>query len=530
MFRPVRALFWEILWKNRIVAPALVVLFGIGAWMISATIRAHAAGLADQADYYPRSIAFLSFLASLFLIYAPFNLMESQSGWRMNSMITRWFALPVRTWILVAVPLFLGCVCVAIVVGVWWLPLKQYIPLDVLERVLALLFALMAVVQAVAWATPRKPWQFWVCMVLLGYVVLWVLLQHAPKWGKDLESNQVLPDAGIVTLAASFVAYGFALFTRRGTWPGCFQAPKPGGYFHWKRRLPRRLVSVGSALYWSESVPVWRFFGLGWLGIVVLVAIAIGMKFHDGSIALRMGYKFVILMVCYNTLPVLALIWLSPLAIAAGCTSPGVCWTRISPYLAMQPMASGALVQARLLGVFLAWMIVWLPFFIFGPVYQTMQDNPGDLVTSAKIYSMIGWFMVISAHAAIGCLPLFLWGRLEGLPTLILGMLGSCFVTWQLAGWLRGDEERQAALWMVGSLLAVKILVALGLLIYSYRQRQITWKFAVTLPLVWSFIGLILAGLSWRDFGVVRAMAVLIMLPLARPALCPMAVALNRHR
>lgn len=529
MFRSLRALLWEILWKNRIVAPALAVLFGVGVWMISTVIRAQAAGLSEQASYYPRSIAVMAFLASLLLIYAPFTLMESQSGWRMNSMITRWFVLPVRTWILVAVPFLLGCACVAIIAGAWWLPLKKYIPLDVFECVVAVLCASMAMVQAAAWATPRKPWQFWICIGTAGYLTLWFIVIRHLQAGVKFNRNQVLENAALATLFAWGVAYGFGLLTRKGIWPGCIQLPNLSALIPWKRKMPRHIGSPESALYWSESVPIWRFFGLGWLGIVVLVTFGIWMEVHNEDIARKMGEKFIVL-VCYNTLPVLAVAWLAPLAIAAGCASPGVCWTRMSPYLAMQPIRSGELARARLRGVFLAWLFVWLPFLIFAPVFQTIQDNPGDLIASSKVYSMIGWLMVVSAHVGIGFLPLLLWGRLEGLPTLILAMLCSWVVSWQLAGWLRGGEGSQPALWMVGGLLAIKIIVAVGLIVHSYRQGQITLKYAFSIPAIWMLIGVALALVSWRDFGVLRAMAVLILLPLVRPALCPVAVALNRHR
>lgn len=529
MFRPVRALLWEILWKNRIVAPALAGLFGIGVWMISAAIQAHSAGLPEQASYYPRSIAMMAFVTSLLLIYAPFTLMEGQSGWRMNSMTSRWFVLPIRTWILVAVPFLLGYACVAIIAGAWWLPLKKYIPLEDFECVLALLCAMMGVVQAVAWATPGKPRQFWICIVLVGYAFLWFVFVRYLHAGIEFNRNQVLTNAMLAIISTWAFAYGFGILTRRGIWPGYFKVPPISSLLPWKRRIPRRLGGAQSALYWSETVPIWKSFGLSWLGLVILAAFAIWLKIHNEEIVRKMGNQFII-MTCYNTLPVLAVAWLSPLAIAAGCASPGVSWTRMSPYLAMQPINSGALVQARLMGILLAWLIVWLPFLIFGPVYQTVQDNPGDMITSSKVYSMLGWLMVISAHAGIGFLPLLLWGRLEGLPTLILVLLGSLFATWQLAGWLRGGDDYQPALWLVGGLLGIKLISAIGFLTYSFRKRQISWKFAIILPLIWLVIGGALALVSWRDFGVIRAMAVLILLPLVRPALCPGAVALNRHR
>jgi hypothetical protein len=66
----------------------------------------------------------------------------------------------------------------------------------------------------------------------------------------------------------------------------------------------------------------------------------------------------------------------------------------------------------------------------------------------------------------------------------------------------------------------------------GYRGGHITWKFAaavavgwlgVASALVWGFPG-------WRKEGYYWALLVALMVPLARLALCPLAIAANRHR
>jgi hypothetical protein len=178
----------------------------------------------------------------------------------------------------------------------------------------------------------------------------------------------------------------------------------------------------------------------------------------------------------------------------------------------------------------LAWLVVWLPFLLLGPLYRQVQDNPGDMVASSKVYSTMAWIIVIGAHVAIGVLPAYLWGRLEGLPVMFLAALMGWVFTWLLASWLGGSQGQEPVFWLLAMLLGVKVAVAFGLLGYSLKRRHITWKYVAGLWVLWISIGLGLASLAWRDCGNGRAVAVLLLLPLIRPAACPLAVALNRHR
>ena len=73
-------------------------------------------------------------------------------------------------------------------------------------------------------------------------------------------------------------------------------------------------------------------------------------------------------------------------------------------------------------------------------------------------------------------------------------------------------------------------MTALGLLVYNYKQKHISFSYAAGLFVLWLLIGFGLATVTWHDFGSSRAMAVLIMLPLIRPALCSLALAVNRLR
>ena len=122
---PLRALAWEMLWKSRVLLPALLVLWGVGAWL------EHAIASAPPDD--PGMISFrqtgvLLWLTSLILGFAPFTLMESHGGWRFSSMTTRWFVLPVPATVLVLLPLALGWAAIAAVHSAWSPLVQRLLP------------------------------------------------------------------------------------------------------------------------------------------------------------------------------------------------------------------------------------------------------------------------------------------------------------------------------------------------------------------------------------------------------------------
>ena len=529
MIQTIRALVWEICWKNRILAPALALLLGLGAWMISRVLNAIAEGLPIDASYYPLHVALLAFMASLVLVFSPFTLLESHSGWRMNSMITRWFVLPVPTLVLVMVPLALGMASVAAVFGAWWTLLRGYISPEVFQCELALLLATMSIVQCFAWATPRKPWQFWIGIIFLSYLFLSLFIFFTKSSEIVSKQNEILMGCALVATIAAFLAYLTASLSRRGIWPGGFlcsitDVPSP-----FKRKVSSKITSAQAALSTSETRPVWRLIAWIWAGIVLLVMGFALLKLMRGQWEQRMGYRF-LLVVAINLLPLLGIVCLSPVSLVAGCVSPGIFRTQISPYLATQPVTAGTIAQARIMGIVFAWLIVWIPLMLLGPLYQRLEDNPGDVVASARFYSQLGWLMVISAHVAVGALPLFLLGRLEGLPTLILAMLGAWAFTWLFSGILKGDEQHIPTTSILIALLTVKLGITAIILTYNVMRNHMTMRFVFYLVLGWLIIGCSLGIASWNDYGISRALAMVILLPLARLAACPMAVAFNRHR
>ena len=434
MYHPIRTLFLEILRNNKIVFPALALLFGLGAWMISELMHLIQAGLPQN---YTDVVAVIAFLASLWIVYASLTLMENQSGWRMHSMTTRWFVLPVKTWVLVAVPQLMGILLLALVLGAWWCLLLKNIPFMVYVTALVGLSAAMSLMQAASWATSRKPWQFWGLMAVLAYLVLYQFIVHVDEKDFIQKLEPFILKCAIVMLSGWCVSYVLAILTRCGVWPGYFSFSRMRVPALWKRQIPLQILTGDSALFWSETFPILRFFVLFWIGLVALVFCFIWFSHRSTNIT-QHGFHFILLF-SYNLLPVLGLICLAPISIAVGCVTPGIFKTRMSPFLATQPITAGMIGRAKLMGIFLTWALIWLPFLLFGPLYQTFQNNPGDLVASSKIYSAIGWFMVISAHVAIGALPVFFmgaFGRSSSFVFSVTSELGVYLVVLGSASWL----------------------------------------------------------------------------------------------
>src|SRR5262245_54975320 len=211
------AVAWEIFWKNRLVFPVLALLLCIGtalSWAI--TIADPGAGWVAQA----KTVAVMAFLISILIGFAPFTLMESTGGWRMNSMITRWFALPMPTGPMVLLPLLIACAFLAALIGAWMVVLHRIEPsLDGTYFVTVFIVGQIAI-NALAYSVPRKPTQFWLGMGLLFPVL--IILALAPQ---DQPHNEEFKRGMLIALsvcAAGLIPFAWYAATRNrcGAWTG----------------------------------------------------------------------------------------------------------------------------------------------------------------------------------------------------------------------------------------------------------------------------------------------------------------------
>lgn len=524
---PVGALIWEQVWRNRLVFPALGLLLAVGAVLTFSRMPDVSSGP------YVRQAAFVAFLISLLLGYVPFALVESQQGWRMNSMVTRWFVLPVRTTLLVAVPFLVACLVLGGLIGAWSPVLHRLSggEFDTLPFLVVLVTG-AAAMQALAWIVPRRPTQFW---PLAGIIFMTTLLfalaaqEATQREGRDFRMHGLF--AVLIPCFAVVACYA-ARRNRCGDWPGEFRVgwilELLLGRSHRSRREP---TSPAGALFWSDSGSMARAVVLSWAVLALLVMGLVWTHFlvQRPGIPLSFGLFCV---AALQILPFVGLPWLAAAGLFLG-TEPGAGFrTRLTSFRATLPVSAGSLAGPRLATAVLVWLGIWIPLLALVPFYSPELGGSLNPDATRELLLWITILMAISAHVLIGAMPLFLWGRLEGFANLLLCGV----VSWGAAWWLHGITRSDASgteRWVAPMIwLGLKLAVCVWVLIRAGRAGHITWRFAVGLIVGWmAVVTLLTVALpTWEYRGLHGALFIALFIPLARPALCPLALAANRSR
>jgi hypothetical protein len=524
-----RAVYWEVIWKNRAVFPTVGVLLAVSA------VLAWAASQAPPGTAWPTEasrLVLMMFLISVLISFAPFTLMESSGGWRMNSMITRWYALPLRTAHMVFLPVLTGCLFLALIVSLW---------MPVLSRVasgldgfyfIAVLCAGQVAIVALAWTVPRRPLQFWVGVGLLFPVVL--ILAFAPQDQPGMEKVRrglLLPIAAVSLFLLAFTWLA-ASRNRCGAWPGELRLDV---LWEWLRggsgAAPRRAYrSRFEALLRAEALPNLRLLGSSWALMVALVFLFASWSFREQGFAF--SWKLFPL-VAIGVLPVFGMIWMAGWGLFAAGEPSAVFRSRLSSFRATLPVSSGFMAGQSIATLFLGWSLVWLPLVVLS--YMHNPDFLGmDIERVAQVQPGLARFMALGAFMLVGALPLYLWGRIEGFPIFLLTAVCVWALSWGLLGTLSlAPEEEPGWHWiLLAALLTAKGLgacVAFGL---GLRRGHVTWRFPLVLLAGWfAVVALVVWVLPLaKAGGPYQAGCAVLLIPLARLALCPLAVAANRHR
>jgi hypothetical protein len=524
------ALLWELVWKNRIVIPALLVFVALGGGLVLAVDNAPPDVWWSS---YARGSGCILFLSSILLAFAPFTLMDNHGSWRMNSITSRWSVLPARTSFLVAVPLVVACVWLGVLVLVWT-PILQKLcqGLDAMY-ILAVLLAGVIAAQALAWAIPRKPSQYWILAALLFLVTLLgaIVPQDRRAW-EQIRPSAFQTVAGI-SLAGAFLALLAARRNRCGDWSGelpfaAFRQSlhRPG----WGGRVFRRPVA---ALFWSEVIPGCRSFVLSW---AALSAVLLGWVWFSWWLqwpGQKPNWLLISVGMLVEGLPNFAVLWLTTWSLFLGC-EPGMGFqTRLTGFRSTRPLTVGMLAGTRIVSLVLIWMLAWVPLLILQQLigYAGLPDRDVT-VFSEQAARIMASRMAFTANAIVAALPLLLWGRFEGFPTIFLAALVGWAWSWALSNFVHQISPSDWLPWCLAGVLALRLVIALCLLARSLHQGYIGWPFFFAL--VGGWLGLV-AGMSylfgqWRTDALTDVFALTAMIPIVRLASCPLAVANNRHR
>ncbi len=522
-----QALVWEQVWKNRVVFPLLTLLLVLGAWLTNLLVGA------DPTVWWLRiaqRTLLIGFFASILLSFAPFTLMESHQGWRMNSMVTRWFSLPVRTGLLVIIPYVAACAVVGLFLGIWMILFHRLYPeLDFVHVLLSLLLG-VAVMQTLAWVLPRKPSQFWPVLALWFPVLMIVTMLplDGASWEPQRRMLRTLVPLAIPLLGLA--AYTSARLNRCGVWAG--EVPL-GRLMSWLLRGQPTLPAVktpAGALFWSDVFPVVRTFLMTWAGFFLMILTIQVFAFVSRSNSQPLTLALVLQVIIVLT-PPLGVLWLAVGGLFLA-SEPGTGFrTLLSPFRGTCPVSAGTLSAQRLAAAASLWLLVWVPWLVLLAIHTRLNPEWASL-DIPEIHAAAGRLMAISAHALIGALPFYLWGRLEGFPNLLLAAMVAWAGTGCLASFCNPSAGGDLPWIPVLVLLTLKLALGVSSLAWAWRAGHITWRYAAGLTGGW------LAGVSllvwtlptWSQRGGWGLATIALFLPFARLALAPLALAANRHR
>ena len=558
MSSPIKALIWEIGWRHhRSVWLVMgIILFG---WLFNLVLPDSFRAIAANREHLVTVNALLT-IASLLLVFGIFNYTEfsPQKDW--TGFPYRLFALPVSTWLLVALPMALGVAAVELVYVVWIKLVFAYDPLQRPEWFAALIGAYMVFYQTILWGLAGFRM---LRMILLGLVgTSFVGVAFLPGFAKYLSS----PWLSETLLIPLFV--GLSLMTFVISWV-CVARQRCGGgrRRNWLKELieriagalPRRtkgFASPAGAHFWFE----WRH--SGWLlpgCIAAMLIVVIGplswvMRKDPDSTMWVLGWTL--------AMPVILAV-----PVGKGFSKPYF-WSSdlsLSPFQAVRPLATGEMVVIKMKVAALSAGISWLLVSAFLSVWLPLW---ADLAPLSMI--RIGFWMIydhsVSPQYVIAALSLiaglFLtWKFLVG--GLWIGLSGnrrffvaSAAVYWLVAimgiislvmlfeqksvrTWIRDDPNRLLSYleWIAALAIIVKFWLA------AFSWRKISSQRVHKYLLIWlgsAFCLMALALLVWAgarfylslDADRLRNLLILIALlviPFARLGLAPSALARNRH-
>lgn len=504
-------------------------------------------------------------LFSVLVVFGIFSCAEPSSAFGFTGIPPRRFALPVRTETLVFWPVILGCSTVLVVYFAWirvvitdLLPNRLRIPELYLS---SLLLAGMTVFQALVWGLSSFPR---IRMWLVSFLVLGILPLAGYAVGMERATIGGLSSAWMFqqsTLTAVFVvvwlagiaaAVAVVRLERCGTWAGwrlmADRIPRIGAIF------PRSLTlrSPLRALMWMEWTRNFRLPLLIWALAVaiiygsVLIAVNLGMLSFGEPIdglavrgnlgSLPLAPDILWLLMIFGGFGGIAVIG------SLGARDAGANRLAFSSFSATRPVSVGSLLTAKLAAGIVAWLLT------SGTLccgYLTVAYNLGEDPRQPAAL-LICLILVISLNLITGILPINLSGRLQGFPWSLLPLLVIFLGLMNLVLWFeRRPQWSETLLLLLYCLLAIKLGTAYWGFRRAIQLRLATVRFVAGCVFLWLLGTVTLETLAWTAserrapyewfYGVFSDSTfwvplVLLAVPLARLALSPHALAVNRHR
>jgi hypothetical protein len=557
MRRPAVAIAWQIWHQSRVGFVGLIALlvsFGVANWVWLR--HGHHAELAKTAGYIVLPLALL-------LTLFGFHFTEGQRKGGFGSFPTRLFILPVSTAILVGLPMLYGAVSVLLV----YVALCRFVfaPLGIMFPLLwpaLYLVASLAVFQTIVWTIPERRYLKLLCLgsAAAGIGLAWMFFLPHILEGTLSElgyegSVRVFRNTlfGILCLVGPG-AYLFNVWSvqrqRHGGRPFDFGTGSILQSIIPRRRVCRRpFGSLHRALLWYD----WRRTGLILpVTVAVVLVLTCVPAVLSGPLSSEATTRLVVWLV------------IAPVALA-GVIGRGFCkfdfWSadlRMTPYAAVRPVSPGQWVATRLmvalLSVVLTWMVVALALWgslgvagdeaVVSRFQEVLSRYTGLRLAMATGFGVV-LLLVLTWRFLISGLATGLWARRTWYftsNTIYAVVLLSLFFA---AIWWSDRPGRAQSLtdfvrWIEGTtgVLALAVLVKLGLGTWAWfkvaRFRLASARsvgsylvgWAVTVGLL--VIGWITVTIQVFPLRAIICLLLVLLVPLARPALAMAALRANR--
>src|ERR1051325_3980425 len=517
MRTPAGALVWEMGRKNR--WGFLVVA---GTLLVGLLARVLQPGDGELLESLAASAMVVSFLVT-------FALFTYADGGAWIAFPARTFALPVRTGVLVGVPMLLGALGITLLhlawVGLFIADHQEAYPVGLF--VVYWVAALLAF-QAIVWCLAEHAKSF--VVVLLAVVSLFVRL--AVMIHSNAGRSVAVWCLGIMAPAAALAAW-LGIRRQRGGQDRFLVASQAllerCASALLRRRRP--FATAGQAQLWMESRAnaAISMLALG-AGLVLACAGLVRIAAHDHFGALASAWVFLS--------GSLFTLWglTSGVLSARDANSKSLA---VSSFLATRPVTSGELawVKIKLAGrlTLAGWLgyIIGLSFWfaLFGGSDFPFVRQEGALVP------FTGFVALVVVWCLVGALPLWLTGRIPSPAWAGLLLLVFLIGMGQVLQFLDKHVGLTVALpWLFGFALAAKIVVAAWSFRESARRRLLPPRLVEGYLFCWSLgtiCCLAIAFVLCQGTPVELRLALpgaALLVPLARVGLAPLALAHGRHR
>jgi hypothetical protein len=467
----------------------------------------------------------------------------------------RLFLLPVRTSVLVGWPMLQGVVvAVALWMG-WEHAVLRPSRVEVPAWWPAVLAAVVACGQALLWCPFGLPW----LRLLVGCIMLSFLIRApavyaalAPSFGvsegwarNPQHRDAVLTAFGVLLVPVAFLVARVGVgMARRGDSPDWLRIWQPPGRSAGARPERRPFASAAQAQAWYE----WRLRGRGFVvtvAVVVAALAALALSLEHSSNRADFGLVFLFIP------PLIATFWGSQM----GSPGESIRSSALTTFAATRPLDDSALAAAKLRAATRAAVVAWLmvlgmtaAWFAITDGFEKMKLAWEGSVQKYGSTRATGVLVLWAAALVLGtwrALVANLWVGLSGrtwmVPAhmILVALVGlQLLAEWAFSnsGVARSEWFYEALPWILGGVVVLKFALAGWALRASHRRGQLKYDTAAKLVAGWvaGAVGLF-ALLAWLVPSSVvpverLAVGVVLLLPLARLAAAPAALAWNRHR